>query len=119
MDGAQNCCGARARLEAGVAAVAKDRSGGVLAATEVDGLGFSGFELDRGVIGGLVAAVAEGLVGAQAAGTPVVAFAGFHLDGIRTFLSNFRFGHEVLLIGRYIDYPRTGSHPPSTVGANP
>jgi hypothetical protein len=40
-----------------------------------------------------VAAVAKWLVGAQAAGTPEVAFAGFQLDGIRAFLSDLRFRH--------------------------
>jgi hypothetical protein len=52
------------------------------------------------VIGGFVTAIAKGLVGAQAAGTPEVALAGFEFHRIRTFLSNFRFGHrEISSVG--------------------
>jgi hypothetical protein len=77
-----------------VGSVAEDGVGGVLAPTEIDGLGLGCLKFDRCAVGDLVAAVAKRLVGAEAAGTPEVAFAGFHLDGIRAFLSNFRFGHE-------------------------
>jgi hypothetical protein len=45
------------------------------------------------MVGDLVAAVAKGLVGAQAAGTPEVALAGLQFHGIRASLSNFRFRH--------------------------
>ncbi len=76
-----------------MAAVAENGVGGVLAAAEVDGLGFSGLELYRRETAALVAAVAEGLACAAAAGSPVVALAGFDLDGIRTLLGNRCFGH--------------------------
>jgi hypothetical protein len=41
-----------------------------------------------------VAAVAEGLAGAQAASAPVIALAGFNFDGIRTLLGNGWFWHS-------------------------
>jgi hypothetical protein len=81
------------RLERGVGAVAEDGVGGVLASTEIDSLGLGCLKFDRCAVGCFVAAVAKGLVGAEAAGTPEVAFAGFQFDGIRAFLSNFRFRH--------------------------
>jgi hypothetical protein len=65
----------------------------MLAAAEIDGLGFSGFKLDGTQVAALVAAIAEGLVGAEAAGTPEVAFAGFNFDWIGAFLSNYRIRH--------------------------
>jgi hypothetical protein len=81
------------RLELGVGSVAEDGVGGVLASAEIGGPGLCCFKFDRCAVGGLVAAVAKGLVGAEAAGTPEVAFSCFQLDGIRASLSNFRFGH--------------------------
>ena len=83
----------RLESEALVAAVANYRGLGVLAAAEIDGRGFGGFEPHRSEISALVAAVAEGLVGAQAAGAPEVAFAGFHGDGVGASLGNGRFRH--------------------------
>jgi hypothetical protein len=82
-----------AELEFLVAAVAERRMSCVLATAEVGGFGFSSFELYRREFGALVAAVAEGLAGAQATGAPVVAFAGFDFDGIGTLLGNGWFGH--------------------------
>ena len=78
-------CKFGAGLEFFVAAVAENRIGGVLATAEVGGLGFSGLEFYRRESGAFVAAVAEGLAGAPAAGAPEVALAGFDLDGIGTF----------------------------------
>jgi hypothetical protein len=43
-----------------------------------------------------VAAVAEGLAGAQAAGAPEIALAGFDIDGIGTLLGNGWFWHGEL-----------------------
>jgi hypothetical protein len=82
-----------AGLEFFVAAVAKNRIGAMLATAEVRGLGFSGLEFYRRESGALVAAIAEGLVGAPAAGAPEVALAGFDFDGIGTLLSNRWFWH--------------------------
>ena len=76
-----------------MAAVAHNRIGGVLATAEVDGFGFGGIEFYRREIASFVAAVAEGLAGALATGTPVVALARFDFDGIGTFLSDGRFRH--------------------------
>jgi hypothetical protein len=66
----------------------------VLASAEIDGCGFGGFELDGRVVGGLVAAIAKGLVGAQSASAPEVAFAGLYQNGIRAFLCNVRVRHR-------------------------
>jgi hypothetical protein len=63
----------------------------VLAATEVNGLGFGGIKLDRRKTASLVAAVAEGLAGTATAGTPEIALAGFNCDGIRRLLGDYRF----------------------------
>jgi hypothetical protein len=79
-----------------VAAVAENRIGAVLATAEVSGFGFSGLEFYGREPGAFVAAVAEGLAGAQAAGAPVVALAGFDLNGIRTLLGYGWFGHGEL-----------------------
>jgi hypothetical protein len=65
-----------------VCAVAKWRRGAVLAAAEVDGLGLGSFEFYRREAASLVAAIAERLIGALAAGTPEVALAGFDGNGI-------------------------------------
>jgi hypothetical protein len=72
----------------------------VLATAKVDCFGFSGVVLYGRESGALVAAVAEGLAGAQAAGTPVIALAGFNFDGIRTLLGNGWFGHGELSLKR-------------------
>jgi hypothetical protein len=79
------------RLELGVATVAENWIGAVLAAAEVDGLGLGSVEFYGCEIAARVAAVAEGLDGALAAGAPIIAFAGFDIDGKRTFLGNFGF----------------------------
>jgi hypothetical protein len=81
----------RSQLELFVAAIAENWIGAVLATAEVDGLGFLGLELHGLEIASRVAAVAEGLSGALAAGTPVIAFAGFNIDGIGALLGNFGF----------------------------
>jgi len=75
-------------LEGFVLAVAEDWAGAVLASAEVGDLGFCGFELDGGEVAALVASVAKGLAGALAAGTPVIALAGFNLNWIRTLLGD-------------------------------
>jgi hypothetical protein len=97
---AGKCSGLPRRLESGVRAVAEYRAGGVFAATEVDGLRFGGLKFDRGVVSYFVAAIAKRLVGAQSAGTPEVAFAGFDLDGIRAHLGNLGFGHGLIIAER-------------------
>jgi hypothetical protein len=84
------------RLEFFVTAVAENRMSGVLAAAEMGDFGFCSFEFDRRESGALVAAIAEGLALAQAAGAPEVALAGFDLDSVRTLLRNGRFGHREL-----------------------
>jgi hypothetical protein len=55
-------------------------------------LGFGGFEFHGRETASLVAAIAEGLAIAAAAGAPVVALAGFDFDGIRGF-----FGQSLVL----------------------
>jgi hypothetical protein len=80
-----------AGLEFGVASVAENRMGCMLAAAEIDGFGFGGLEFYGREFASLVAAVAERLGIALAAGTPVVAFTGFDFDGKRAFLGNYRF----------------------------
>lgn len=74
-----------------VATVAEGLLGGMLAAAEIDRLRFCGLVLHGSEIGAFVTAVAEGLVGALAAGAPEVAFACFHFYRIRTLLSDCRF----------------------------
>jgi hypothetical protein len=93
-----------AKLKFFVAAVAENRIGAVLATAEVGGLGFSGLEFNGSETGALVAAVAEGLAGAQAAGAPEVALAGFDFHGIGTLLGNgwFWHGELSLKVGRDI-----------------
>jgi hypothetical protein len=78
-------------LELVVGAIAENWIGAVLTTAEVDGFGFGCIEFYGREIAPLVAAVAEGLAGASAAGTPVVALAGFDFDGIGTLLGNRRF----------------------------
>jgi hypothetical protein len=94
----------RCRLEFFMAAVAENRMGAVLATAEVGSFGFSGFELNWRESSALVAAVAERLASAQAAGAPIVALACFDLDGIGTLLGNGWFGHgeHSLKVGRDI-----------------
>jgi hypothetical protein len=77
--------------QAGVAAIAKGRGCGVLAATKVNGLGLGGVKLHRRKSASPVGAIAKGLVGAQATGTPEIALAGFNFNGIWTLLCDFRF----------------------------
>ena len=77
--------------ELGVATVAEGFLGSVFAAAEIDRLRFCGLVLYRSEIGAFVTAVAEGLLGALAAGAPEVTFACFHFYRIRTFLSDCRF----------------------------
>jgi hypothetical protein len=77
--------------------------GCVLATAEISGFGFSRLKLYGREFGALVAAVAEGLAGAQAAGAPVIALAGFNFDGIRTLLGNGWFWHGELSLKLGID----------------
>jgi hypothetical protein len=93
-----------AELKFFVAAVAENRIGAVLAAAEVGDFGFCGLEYYRRESGALMAAVAEWLALAQAAGAPVVALSCFDLDSIGTLLRNGRFGHREfsLKVGRDI-----------------
>jgi len=80
-------------LKFGVAVVAENRIGAVLAAAEIDGFRFGGFEFHGCKVATLVAAVAEGLAGATTASAPEVAFAGFNSNGIGAPLGNRRFWH--------------------------
>jgi len=75
-------------LKLAMGAVAENRGCRVLAAAEVDGLGFCGNEMHWREAAALVAAVAEGLAGATAAATPVVALTGFDFNGKGTLLGN-------------------------------
>jgi hypothetical protein len=86
-----------------VGAVAETRIGTVLTTAEIYGFGFRRFEFYRRKSGALVAAVAEGLAGAQAAGTPEIALAGFNFDCIRTLLGNVWFCHGELSLKLGID----------------
>jgi hypothetical protein len=80
-----------AELKLEVASVAENRIGGVLAAAKVDGFGFRGLEFYWSDAASLVAAIAEGLACAAAAGTPEIAFSGFDFDRVWTLLGNGRF----------------------------
>ena len=73
--------------------VAEDRMSGVFASAEIGRACLRCLKSDGCVIGDFMAAIAEWLVGAEAAGAPEIAFPGFQLDGIGAFLSNFRFRH--------------------------
>jgi hypothetical protein len=66
----------------------------VLAAAQVDGLGLGGFEFEGGEVRAGVRAVAEGLIGTLATGTPVIALAGLDGGGDRGFLRDDGFRHE-------------------------
>jgi hypothetical protein len=67
---------------------------GVLAGAEVDGAVSLSLVRHRREGGTLVGAIAERLVLAVSAGTPVVGLAGFDEDGERGLLRNVRGGHE-------------------------
>jgi len=71
-----------------VGTVAQHSLGTVLAAAKIYGFRFGCLVFDRGKFAALVAAIAERLGGTFAAGTPPVAFAGFHLNGKRGFLGD-------------------------------
>ena len=71
------------RLKPGMASVAQNRGRSVLAPAEVEGLGFGGFKFGGRAVSGLMASITKGLVGAQSAGAPVIAFAGFNGNWIR------------------------------------
>ena len=78
-----------------VRAVAEWRFGGMLAATEKDGLVFGGLDFDWRESASLMRSVAEGLRLAFAAGTPEIGFARRHIDLIRRFLGNMRVAHDI------------------------
>jgi len=78
-------------LERGVGAVAENGTGAVIASAKVYGLCLGCVQFHWRSVGGFVVAIAERLVGAQSAGAPEMAFSGFNLNGIRTFLGNLRF----------------------------
>jgi hypothetical protein len=71
-----------------MAPIAEHRIGGVLAAAKTNGLRFGRLKFDGRHSASFVAAVAEGLGGAFAAGTPKIAFAGFDIDGVGGLLCN-------------------------------
>jgi hypothetical protein len=81
-------------LKFGVAAVAQPWRRSVLAPAEVDSFSLGGVVLHGGEAAASVASIAEGLVGAQAAGAPEVALARFDFHGIWALLGNFRFRHR-------------------------
>lgn len=87
-----------------MAAVAKPGRGCVLASAEVNRFGLGGIVLHGREFATLVVAIAEGLVGAEAAGTPVVALTGLDFNGKGTFLGNRGFGHREVLLERYGAY---------------
>jgi hypothetical protein len=60
-------------------------------AAEVDSFGFGRIIFQGREIATLVASIAEGLRGALAAGTPVVALACYDVNGIGTLLGNLWF----------------------------
>jgi hypothetical protein len=66
----------------------------MLATAEMHVLELGGVVFYRRKSASLVAAVAKGLAGALAAGTPVITFAGFYIDVIGTFLGNLWFWHK-------------------------
>ena len=80
-----------------MATIAKDAVLAALAATEVNGLGFCGLELNRREAGAGVAAVTEGLILAQSTGAPVVTLTCLHLNGIWRLLRDCRYWHLVIL----------------------
>ena len=76
-----------------MSAVTKDGRSGVFTSAKINRFGLRGFELDGRKVCDLMAAIAEGLIGAEAAGAPEVGFAGFKVNGIRALLGNRRSGH--------------------------
>jgi len=77
-----------------VGPVAIGRGLGLLAAAEIDRLGFLGGELQGREGRALVGAVTEGLALAVAAGAPVIDLAGLHGYGIGRFLSDVSLFHR-------------------------
>ena len=80
---------ARRYSELLVAAVAHHAIGAVFATAKMDGFGLFRLVFERNEIAALVAAVAERLAGAFAAGTPPVALACFHFNGKGAFLGDY------------------------------
>ena len=68
----------------------------MLAAAEVYGFRFGSFKFHGCEPAALVAAVAEGLASALAAGAPVIALPSFNINGIGASLGNRRFWHGEL-----------------------
>ena len=73
-----------------MAAVAERGLAGVFASAQGQGFGLCQGQFDRFETGPLMGAVAEGLAGAAAAGTPPVGSRG-EFDKIGRFLGDFRF----------------------------
>ena len=65
----------------------------MLASAEITCLSLCGLELHGREFAASVAAIAEGLIGAEAAGAPAIGLAGFDFDGIGALLGNRGFGH--------------------------
>jgi hypothetical protein len=63
----------------------------VFAAAEENGLRLGGIVFDRSDAGAGVGSIAEGLIGALAAGAPVVAVTGLDGSGKGRFLRNYGF----------------------------
>ena len=78
--------------------VAERAIGRVLAPAKINGLRLAGLKLHWCEFAALVAAIAEGLIGALAAGAPEIAFARLDFNGIRTFLRDRRFWHDANLL---------------------
>jgi len=81
----------KTQSEVRVASVAEGLVGGVLAAAKIGGFRLGGFKFDRCESGASVTAIAEWLVGAEAAGAPRITLSGFELNGVGTFLDDCRF----------------------------
>ena len=69
----------------------------MLAAAKIHRLGLAGIVFDRDEASSFVRAAAKRLIGRFAAGTPVIGFPRFDHDGVRHFLGNYRFRHEISL----------------------
>lgn len=82
-----------------MATVAGDAVGALLAAAEIDGIGFFSLEFLGRKVATFVAAITEWLGCTFATGAEPVALAGLNVDSVRAFLSNdrFGFGHEIFL----------------------
>jgi hypothetical protein len=74
-----------------VTAIAQSGDGAVFAPAEIYGFCLGGFKLYRCEIASFMAAIAKGLGGAFAAGTPVIRLARFDFYGIRSLLCDRRF----------------------------